>query len=113
LHPSDETVRIPFVFKNPQGRRLLLNRSIQLEPMMQRWRALARFYDGSESLIILGASITQVRNHYAKAFLDPELFKPTARCVEIVAEQWRGAADRGRWVKQTVLPIPRATVEAA
>lgn len=78
----------------------------QTESKPQGWRALAVFEDGSECLIYLGRSTTQVRNGYAAAFL--ELFdeEERGRVREIALQHWHGAADAGYWTKQTILNIP-------
>jgi len=77
------------------------------ESKLQRWRALAVFGDGSECLVYLGRSSGQVRGGYAAAYAD--LFDGDERdqVRRVVLQLWEGAADEGRWVEQTTLPVPR------
>jgi hypothetical protein len=84
------------------------------ETKLQSWRALAVFEDGSECLIFLGRSTTQVRGGYATAFT--EILEPDerARVQSISMQCWDGAPDEGRWVTKTTLNIPlRTATEAA
>jgi hypothetical protein len=76
------------------------------ETKLQSWRALAVFEDGSECLIFLGRSTTQVRAGYATAFT--EILEPDERVrVQSIAMQcWDGAPDEGRWVTKTTLNVP-------
>ena len=78
----------------------------QTETKLQSWRALAIFEDGSECLIFLGRSTTQVRGGYAGAFT--EILEPDerARVQSIALQCWDGAPDEGRWVSKTTLSIP-------
>jgi hypothetical protein len=78
----------------------------QTEAKLQSWRALAIFEDGSECLIFLGRSTTQVRAGYATAFT--EILEPDERSrVQSIAMQcWDGAPDEGHWVTKTTLSIP-------
>jgi hypothetical protein len=84
----------------------------QTEAKLQSWRALAIFEDGSECLIFLGRSTTQVRAGYAAAFT--EILEPDERArVQSVAMQcWDGAPDEGHWVTKTTLNIPLRPVIA-
>ena len=76
------------------------------EPKAQRWRAVAVFQDGTESLLFLGSSFAQVREGYGEPWF--ELFEPEAhaRLKEIRVEKWSGIPDRGRWLFHQVLPTP-------
>jgi hypothetical protein len=79
------------------------------ESKLQSWRALAINEDGSECLIFLGRSTTQVRGGYATAFT--EILEPDerARVQSIALQCWDGAPDEGRWVTKTTLNIPLRT----
>jgi hypothetical protein len=85
----------------------------QTESKPQTWRALAVLVDGTERLIYLGRSTTQVRAGYKGAFL--ELFdEEDARQVESISLQcWDGAPDRGRWVAKGTLSMPDRSKVAA
>ena len=76
------------------------------ESKLQSWRALAINEDGSECLIFLGRSTTQVRAGYATAFT--EILEPDerARVQSIAMQCWDGAPDEGHWVTKTTLSIP-------
>ncbi len=79
------------------------------EAKAQAWRALAVFEDGSECLLYVGRSTTQVRGGYGPAYselLDPD---EQVRVRHIALECWNGAPDRGRWVSKTNLTIPSVT----
>ena len=84
----------------------------QTEAKLQSWRALAIFEDGSECLIFLGRSTTQVRGGYATAFT--EILEPDerARVQSIALQCWDGAPDEGHWVTKTMLNIPLRPVVA-
>src|SRR5437868_3820650 len=91
------------VFLTKEGHPMPVYRT---ETKLQSWRALAIFEDGSECLIFLGRSTTQVRAGYATAFT--EILEPDERArVQSVAMQcWDGAPDEGRWVTKTTLNVP-------
>ena len=78
----------------------------QTESKLQGWRAVAIFADGTECLVYLGRSTTQIRAGYAAAYaelLDDE----EHRLVRAVAlECWQGAADAGQWIRKSTLAIP-------
>ena len=76
------------------------------EAKLQSWRALAVFEEGSECLIFLGRSTTQVRAGYGAAFA--EILEPDerARVQSVVLQCWDGAPDEGRWVTKNNLNIP-------
>jgi hypothetical protein len=76
------------------------------ESKLQCWRALA-ITDNEEFLLCLGLSSTQVRGVYVEAFeqvLDEE---KKDQVQAIALERWNGAADVGRWTKQTNLTVPK------
>ncbi len=78
----------------------------QTESRPQTWRALAIFKDGSECLIYLGRSTTQVRGGYRTAFLEVLEEDERAQVESISLQCWDGAPDRGQWVAKTTLAIP-------
>ena len=83
------------------------------EAKLQSWRALAIFEDGSECLIFLGRSTTQVRAGYAAAFADILEPDERARVQTIALQCWDGAPDEGRWVTKNNLNVPLRTAAAA
>jgi hypothetical protein len=88
----------------------------QTESKFQNWRALAVFDDGSECLLYVGRSTTQVRAGYEAAFAD--MLEPAERdrITRVVLQCWQGAADQGCWQTKDVLRVPTdksRTVDAA
>lgn len=77
-----------------------------VESKAQGWRAIAKFEDGSEALLYVGMSGTQVRQGYAASLND--LFDEGERetVSEIRLEQWYGAPDAGKWMEKSKLRIP-------
>ena len=76
------------------------------ESKLQGWRAVAVFADGTECLVYLGRSTTQVRAGYAAAYaelLDDEEHRSVR---EVALECWQGAADAGRWIRKSTLAVP-------
>ncbi len=76
------------------------------ESKLQGWRAVAVFADGTECLVYLGRSTTQVRADYAAAYaelLDDEEHRSVR---EVALECWQGAADAGRWIRKSTLAVP-------
>jgi hypothetical protein len=78
------------------------------ESKPQGWRALAIFEDGSERLLFLGRSTTQVRAGYTTAFLEVLDDEERDQVRTISLQRWHGAPDAGRWLQQTTLSIPGA-----
>lgn len=76
------------------------------ETKLQGWRALAIMEDGSERLIYLGRSTTQIRSGYAAAFADVLDEEEQAQVKSISLQCWSGAPDEGRWVAKTTLNVP-------
>jgi hypothetical protein len=76
------------------------------ESKLQGWRALAVAEDRTEHLVFLGRSSQQVRNGYAAAFLEILDEAERAQIKQIALQRWEGAADEGRWIQQSTLPIP-------
>jgi hypothetical protein len=76
------------------------------ETKPQSWRAVAVFDDRPDMLIYLHRSSTQIRAGYRTAFL--ELLEEDERehVTAIAMQKWQGAADAGRWVHQSNLPLP-------
>jgi hypothetical protein len=76
------------------------------ESKLQGWRAVAVFADGTECLVYVGRSTTQVRAGYAAAYaelLDDEEHRSVR---EVALECWQGAADAGRWIRKSTLAVP-------
>ncbi len=78
----------------------------QTEAKLQAWRALAVFADRSECLIFVGRSTSQVRENYAKAYLEILDDDERAQVQSITLQCWHGAADRGHWIQKSTLPVP-------
>jgi hypothetical protein len=76
------------------------------EAKPQTWRALAIFEDGSECLIFLGRSTTQVRAGYRAAYLEVLDGEERAQVQRISLQCWDGTPDCGRWVPKTTLAVP-------
>jgi hypothetical protein len=72
----------------------------------QGWRAVALFQDGEDRPLVLGRSSTQVRAGFRRAFFDLLDDKERDRVRAVFLQRWHGAADAGRWIQQTTLPIP-------
>jgi hypothetical protein len=86
------------------------------EAKPQGWRALAIFEDGSECLIYVGRSTTQVRAGYREAYMELLDEDERAQVQKVSLQCWDGAPDRGRWVPKTTLAIPdrsRVAVDGA
>ncbi len=78
------------------------------ESKPQGWRALAIFEDGSERLLFLGRSSTQVRAGYTTAFFEVLDDEEREQVRTISLQRWHGAPDAGRWLQQTTLSLPTA-----
>lgn len=76
------------------------------ESKPQGWRALAILEDGSERLLYLGRSTTQVRAGYGMAYFELLEDEERQQIQRISLQRWNGAADAGRWQQQTTLTIP-------
>jgi len=76
------------------------------ESKPQGWRALAIFGDGTERLIYLGRSTTQVRAGYARAFAELLDEEEREQVCEVSLQRWNGAPDAGVWESQTTLAVP-------
>src|SRR5207302_10636830 len=83
-----------------------LMRQYRGETKLQGWRALAVYEDGSECLLFLGRSTTQVRSGYGLAFAELLTDEERARVRSISLQCWDGAPDEGRWVVKGTLTIP-------
>jgi hypothetical protein len=81
-------------------------RQYRSETKLQGWRALAVYEDGSECLLFLGRSTTQVRSGYAAAFAELLTDEERDRVRSISLQCWDGAPDEGRWVAKGTLNIP-------
>lgn len=76
------------------------------ETKPQTWRALVVFENGSECLLYLGRSTTQVRAGYREAYMELLDESERAQVQKINLQCWEGAPDRGRWITKTTLAIP-------
>jgi hypothetical protein len=83
------------------------------EEKFQGWRALAVLEDGSQRLLYVGRSTTQVRDGYAAAFAELLDEGERGRVRSIALEHWQGVADQGCWVARTPLAIPAPAGAAA
>jgi hypothetical protein len=81
----------------------------QSEAKFQGWRAVAVFKDGGEGLLYVGRSTTHVRTGYAAAYVELLDAEERAYVSRISLQCWEGAADQGRWVAKTALPVPTCT----
>ena len=77
-----------------------------VESKAQGWRALAKFADGSEALLYVGMSGTQVRAGYGQSLQSIYAEGECDRVSEISLEQWYGAPDAGKWMEKAKLRIP-------
>jgi hypothetical protein len=78
----------------------------QTENKAQGWRAMARFEDGREALLLIGRSSTQVRQGYLESFADLLDADERDQVVSISLQRWHGAPDAGNWEHQTTLKVP-------
>jgi hypothetical protein len=77
----------------------------QTEAKFQSWRAIA-VANGSEVMLYLGRSTTQVRAGYPAGFAELLNVDERSSVSQIILQCWSGAADQGRWLTKSVLPIP-------
>lgn len=78
----------------------------QTESKAQGWRAMARFEDGREALLLIGRSSTQVRQGYLESFHDLLDDEEREQVEAISLQRWHGAPDAGTWEHQTMLKVP-------
>lgn len=78
----------------------------QTEEKPQGWRAVAVFDDRNDCLLYLGRSSTQVRAGFAQAYFELLDEEERSHVRSIALQRWHGAADSGRWLHQTNLPVP-------
>jgi hypothetical protein len=78
------------------------------ESKAQGWRAMARFDDGREALLLIGRSSTQVRQGYVESFSDLLDDEEREQIVSISLQRWHGAPDAGNWEHQGTLKVPVA-----
>jgi hypothetical protein len=76
------------------------------ESKAQGWRAMARFEDGREALLLIGRSSTQVRQGYLESFSDLLDDEEREQVVSISLQRWHGAPDAGAWEHQSTLKVP-------
>lgn len=81
-----------------------------VETKAQRWRALAVYSDGRECLLFVGASFSQVNEHYDEPYFDLLDDEERGLVNRIHLQKWVGAPDSGNWVTQRNLPIPETPV---
>lgn len=78
------------------------------ESKPQGWRALAISEDGTERLLYVGRSSTQVRAGYVSAFMELLDDEERESVINIQLQRWTGAPDAGKWVEQAKLTLPTA-----
>jgi hypothetical protein len=78
----------------------------QTEEKAQGWRAMARFEDGREALLLIGRSSTAVRQGYLESFADLLDDEEREQITTISLQRWHGAPDAGAWEHQTTLKVP-------
>jgi hypothetical protein len=78
----------------------------QTESKAQNWRAIAKFADGREALLLLGRSSSQIRNGYLDSFKDLLDAEEKEQIVSISMQRWNGAPDLGVWEHTTSLKVP-------
>lgn len=85
----------------------------QTENKAQGWRAMAKFEDGREALLLIGRSSTAVRQGYVESFTDLLDEEEQEQVIEIALERWHGAPDAGVWEQQTTLKVPVTSSKVA
>jgi len=85
----------------------------QTESKAQGWRAMARFEDGREALLLIGRSSTQVRQGYVDSFHDLLDDEEREQVTSISLQRWHGAPDAGTWEHQNTLKVPATTAKVA
>ena len=85
----------------------------QTESKAQGWRAMAKFEDGREALLLIGRSSTAVRQGYVESFTDLLDEEEREQVVSIALERWHGAPDAGTWESQTTLKVPATAARVA
>jgi hypothetical protein len=88
---------------------------VQVEEKAQNWRALVVYPDGSEGLLFLGRSSTQVRAGYEDSFAEL-LMEDEREAVSVIKlQQWQGAPDAGKWTDKGELrnPLVKAREKAS
>jgi len=85
----------------------------QTESKAQGWRAMAKFEDGREALLLIGRSSTAVRQGYVESFTDLLDEEEREQVVSIALERWHGAPDAGTWEAQTTLKVPATAARVA
>jgi hypothetical protein len=85
----------------------------QNESKFQTWRALALFESGAECLLFVGRSTTHVRAGVAGAWAEVLDAEERAAVRKIVLQCWQGAADQGRWMTKSEMPLPRPNMASA
>ena len=81
----------------------------QTESKAQGWRAMAKFEDGREALLLIGRSSTQVRQGYIESFTELLDDEEREQVLSISLQRWHGAPDAGTWEYQTTLKVPATT----
>jgi len=79
---------------------------VQTESKAQGWRAVAVFQDGTEALVFVGRSSTQVREGYSEAFLEQFEEDERENTSSMNLQQWHGTPDAGKWMNKAVLRMP-------
>lgn len=84
--------------------------SYYTEAKPQGWRAVAVFDDRPDQLLFLHRSSGQVRTGVQTAFFEVLDEEEREHVRTIALQRWHGAADAGRWMHQSYLPIPRGVL---
>lgn len=85
----------------------------QTETKAQGWRAMARFEDGREALLLIGRSSGAVRQGYVESFNDLLDEEEREQVVSVTLERWHGAPDAGVWEQQSTLKVPATAAKVA
>lgn len=83
------------------------------ESKAQGWRALAKFEDGREALLLIGRSSTAVRQGYLESYNDLLDDEEREQVESISLQCWAGAPDAGCWEHKTALKVPSAAPKFA
>ena len=85
----------------------------QTESKAQGWRAMAKFEDGREALLLIGRSSAAVRQGYVESFTDLLDEEEREQVVAVTLERWHGTPDAGVWEQQSTLKVPTTAAKVA
>ena len=83
------------------------------ESKAQGWRAMAKFEDGREALLLIGRSSSAVRQGYLESYTDLLDDEEREQVESISLQCWSGAPDAGCWEHKTTLKVPVGTPKFA